>query len=537
MTFYSAVSLYLPSLPLFATLKIPQTFSVGLIGLVCVIYCSFGGIKAVTWTNLYHTVLLIGTMLTIIVVGTLQSGGLAKVLQVSLEAGRLSLGQDYFHLDLTTRHTIYNTVFSYTLVRLFLHGTSQMQIQSALSLSTMRKSQASQLISAVFYFLIQIMASAIGLLLLVNYHKCDPYLNGEIHRQDELLMHYLHKNLSSTPVLQGMFIAAIFGSTLTTMSSYLSSTSAMLVDDFMRPLHRKCTGRKLEDAKSALIGKVTAILLGILCVILTFEMSKISGLQQATTTLYGVIGIPILSAFLLGSMTRYVTSLGMFSGMLASIAFGIYVFVGHVVDRPPLEPSLPISTSNCPALSLSSSSSSSSSAQLMTPTATSCTTTVNTNQPAAPPSLLVVKQIDMKPVESFHITQMSYLWLPLFTMIISVVVASCVSLLTGGMSQTVDERFLAHQPSKALAAKTKEKLKQLSGKCSTTETIEIKLGQENDGDGPTKASCATFKFNYLKACSCCDSNTYHLDYGQNQDKIPAQRGLSIVMIDSLHEST
>lgn len=464
MIFYTSITLYLPSLPLYAALRIPQSVSVGLIGLICIVYCSFGGIKAVTWSNFYHTILLLFTMLVIIVAGTIQSGGMMRIITESYQHDRLSLGHDYFRLDLSTRHTIYNTILSYTMIRLFLHGTSQMQVQSALSLSTLRKSQKSQLISATFYFGIQIIASSIGLILFVNYKDCDPYLSGEIQRQDQLLMHYILKNLASLPMMRGMFIAAIFGATLNTMSSFQSSTSAMVVEDFIKPLWFYWARGKLDDRLSALIGKCTAIVLGVICVLLTFEMDKISGLQQATTTLYGVIGIPILSAFALGTMTQVVNSKGMFAGMLVAISFGLYVFWGHV-NAPVLEPSLPISAANCSqAAAAVMPKQSRQSNKMVRPTKWQNVTTrlisasVELDEPlvsSLDQATFVRDSETIVPVtESFDIAHMSYLWLPVFTMAISMAVSTVVSLLTGGSRQRIEAKYLA--PSFATARQRRD---------------------------------------------------------------------------------
>lgn len=442
MTFYSAVSLYLPSLPLNAALKIPQTVSIGLIGSICIVYSTFGGIKAVTWTNLYHSILLLAAMITIVIVGTVQSGGLGHVLNEAFDGGRMSLGTDYFRFDLTTRHTIFNTVLGYTLVRLFLHGTSQMQVQSALSLSTMRKSQASQLISAVLYLIIQIVASSIGLLLYVKYKDCDPYASGAIKRQDELIVHYVSESLGTIPALQGFFIAAIFGSTLTSMSSFQSSTSAMVVEDFIRPLF-KWYRISLSDERAATLGKLMAFTLGFTCIVLTFEMDKIHGLQQATTTLYGVVGIPIFAAFLLGALTRFINTKGMFAGMVASMAFGVYVFVSQIFNVPPLEPSLPISTSGCaPANQTPVAANLSSLSKADNPLIVQVTIAqlVEANDYG---NSLAGDFIQMVPVACMSLAQMSYLWLPVFTLVIATVVSSLVSALTGGPEQEVDDKFLA----------------------------------------------------------------------------------------------
>lgn len=428
MTFYSAVALYLPSLPLYAALGIPQTLSIGLVGCICIVYCTFGGIKAVTWTNLYHTILLMVAMGAVIIAGLPKSGGLLRVLETSYEGGRMSLGDSFLSWDLTTRHTIFNTLLGYTLVRVFLHGTSQMQVQSALSLSSMRRSQMSQLLSALFYFLLQAIASAIGLLLYVHYKDCDPYANGEIKRQDELMVHYVSQVLDNIPAMQGIFIAAIFGSTLTAMSSFQSSTSAMVVEDFVRPIYR-WLGLPLSDELAANLGKLMAFLLGLTCIGLTFEMERISGLQQATTTLYGVIGIPIFSAFVLGVGTRFVNTCGMFAGMLAAILFGVYVFVCHIFGRPPLEPSLAISTAGCrPDRFLNATTG----AHLLGQVAAA----------AGQPAVVLIEAAETESV-AFSLAQMSYLWLPFLNMIIATVVASIVSILTGGSRQEVDEKYLA----------------------------------------------------------------------------------------------
>ena len=457
MLFFSAIALYLPSLPLNAALGIPQTISIGLVGAICMLYSSFGGIKAVTWTNLYHTCLIVFTMLAILLLGAAQCGGLARLLADSYAGGRWSLGADYWRLDLTTRHTVYNTLLGYTIVRLFLHGTSQMQVQSALSLSTMRRSQASQLVSATIYFLVQCLASAIGLVLYVAYKDCDPFVSGAIRRQDELLVHYVSTQLagpSGVPAIQGLFLAAIFGSTLTAISSFQSSTSAMVVEDFLRPLHWRLKRAQLSDQRAACAGKLVALLLGLACIMVTFEMDKISGLQQASTTLYGVIGAPILATFLLGTLTRRTTSWGMLCGLAAAISFGLWVFVCQIFHRPhPLEASLEVSIAGCPRDTFGHQSASELNLTVLTDGEMDDQIEV-VPAPQVAESLVenLAAQLgslgDELGDESLarwyaQLSELSYLWLPLFTLSITVVVAYLTSLLTGPLEHQVAEHLLA----------------------------------------------------------------------------------------------
>lgn len=400
MLFITSIALYLPSLPLLHSLGIPQKFSIGLVGLICSIYGSFGGLKAVTWCNVYHTLLLLISTLAILVLGTWHCGGIQRVLSESYQGERLSVGPDYWRLDLSTRHTLYNTLLSYPIIRLFLHGTNQMQVQSALSLSSMRKSQMSQLLAALINFLIQVVASAIGLVLYVTYRDCDPFISGTIRRQDELLVHYVSSKLSQTfqiPAIQGLFLASICGATLTAMSSFQSSISAMIVEDFIKPVwiyfelsdnsskltassnqkedpslidSRSSTllssnlsfdqgkGKQwqwrclppLNEQLAASLSKFVALLLGLMCIMITHEMDKLHGFSQATTTLYGVIGAPILATFLCGALfsRRYISSGGMFIGLMCSISFGLWVFLNQISHSQPLEPALGVSIQGCP---------------------------------------------------------------------------------------------------------------------------------------------------------------------------------------------
>jgi len=525
MLFYSAITLYLPSLPLHATLGVPQTVSIGLVGSICIVYSSFGGIKAVTWTNLYHTILLLLSMMSILVIGCWKCGGPAKLLADSYQGGRLSLGDQFWHLDLTTRHTVYNTLFGYTLVRLFLHGTSQMQIQSALSLSTMRRSQASQLLSACIYFLIQIMASSIGLVLYVSYRDCDPFLSGDIKRQDELLVHYVSSQLakSGVPAIQGLFLAATFGSTLTAMSSFQSSTSAIVVEDFFKPIWSLIKGDKgqLSDERAATVGKVAAIFLGFACILLTFQMDKISGLQQASTTLYGVVGAPILATFLLGTLSRKVNSFGMFCGLISAICFGTWVFVSQLSRAHPLEASLSISTSGCSQSSNFKGPQLDKVGQVLLVGPNSNNQTGTTNFGGSQNlTVLTDGELDdqVKIVSDFQLsellgldenstpedlrelqqegdalqlmltfkqlTEMSYLWLPVFTLTITVLVAFFMSWLSRpaagpwwSSKQCVDDKLLAP----FLARTNKPASLELGGQPVGARVAEQASGKEQTG--------------------------------------------------------
>ena len=81
MILYMSIVLYAPALALSAVTGISKWTSILSVGLVCTIYCTIGGIKAVLWTDVFQSVLMFLSMIIIIVKGTYDVGGLNVVWQ------------------------------------------------------------------------------------------------------------------------------------------------------------------------------------------------------------------------------------------------------------------------------------------------------------------------------------------------------------------------------------------------------------------------------------------------------------------------
>lgn len=89
MIFYMSIVLYAPSLALSAVTGISKWWAILTIGLVCTIYCTIGGIKAVLWTDVFQSALMITAMIVIIVKGTIDVGGMGEVWQRAADGNRL----------------------------------------------------------------------------------------------------------------------------------------------------------------------------------------------------------------------------------------------------------------------------------------------------------------------------------------------------------------------------------------------------------------------------------------------------------------
>ncbi|RXG58700.1 Sodium-coupled monocarboxylate transporter 1, partial [Armadillidium vulgare] len=70
-----------------------------------------------------------------------------------------------------------------------------------------------------------------GLVIYATYAGCDPMTLGKIKKKDEIITYYVMDKLSLIPGLPGLFVAAIIGAALSTLSSFINSCVALLWKD------------------------------------------------------------------------------------------------------------------------------------------------------------------------------------------------------------------------------------------------------------------------------------------------------------------
>lgn len=432
MLLYNAVVLYLPSMATSNVLGIPRQYSILLLGFVCVLYSGMGGLKAVIWTDLFQAISMVGALLVIAVLGTLDAGGIAAIWREVQLNGRDHLDH-FFELNMTTRHTLFSILVGSTLKHIYLVGVNQVQIQRALSLPTLRQGQLAFVWCSICGASIILLASYLGAVLVAAYRSCDPFLAGEIPRRDSVLVHYVGHRLSSIPGIRGLFVAAIFSATLSTLSSFSNSMAALAIEDFVQPLAVP-KGEQLTDKTRTWLAKTLAMGFGVACVLAAQQIEKAnSRLLQLTTTMMGAVGTPFVVSFGLGIFTRFVNSWGILVGLATTISLGSYITIRQAFFQVGLEPSMPIYYD-----------------------ANTCSRVFNGTMPAS--SLEPISKVLWYTEEYFfminqsvhpnNVDQISYMTLPVVEFVMMLVIAPIVSLLTGGWKQQVDDEFLVESMQK-----------------------------------------------------------------------------------------
>jgi Na+/proline symporter len=157
-----------------------------LIGVPTVVYTMFGGVQAVTWTDVKQIVLIVVGLLAAVVVlimGLPEDVGIGQALRIAGAAGRLQTFD--FSFDLTNQYTFW----SGTIAALFLFcsyfGTDQSQVQRYLTTPSVDAARESLLMSAYWKIPLQALVLLVGVLMFLFFlYTPSPMLFNSVHERE-----------------------------------------------------------------------------------------------------------------------------------------------------------------------------------------------------------------------------------------------------------------------------------------------------------------------------------------------------------------
>jgi SSS family solute:Na+ symporter len=174
-----------PAVVLSLVLGWDLTITTLVITLPAVVYTMFGGVQAVTWTDVKIMVLIVLGLFAVIVAAVMgfpAGVGLADGLSIAATTGRLRAFD--FSFDLTNQYTFW----SGTIAALFLFcsyfGTDQSQVQRYLTARSVNEARHSLLMSAYWKIPLQILVLVLGILVYVFYvFNAPPLLFSKVHTE------------------------------------------------------------------------------------------------------------------------------------------------------------------------------------------------------------------------------------------------------------------------------------------------------------------------------------------------------------------
>ena len=174
-----------PAVVLAVVLGISVTNTVMLIALPTAVYTMFGGVQAVTWTDVKQMGLIIGGLgaaVVVLVLGLPADLSVPQALRVAGATGRLQTFD--FTFDLTNQYTFW----SGTIAALFLFcsyfGTDQSQVQRYLTAKSINEARRSLLMSAYWKIPLQGLVLLVGVLMFLFYlFTPSPMLFNRVHER------------------------------------------------------------------------------------------------------------------------------------------------------------------------------------------------------------------------------------------------------------------------------------------------------------------------------------------------------------------
>uniref|UniRef100_A0A8C5HTF2 Sodium-coupled monocarboxylate transporter 1-like n=1 Tax=Gouania willdenowi TaxID=441366 RepID=A0A8C5HTF2_GOUWI len=315
---YTGLVIYAPALALNQITGLDLWGVLVATGAVCILYCTLGGLKAVIWTDVMQMVIMLAGFLAVIARGAVLQGGLGKIWEDAGQGGRLEAFD--FDPDPLKRHTFWTIVIGGSVMWVSIYSINQSQVQRYISCKTLGHAKMSLYVNMVGLWLTVSLAMLSGLTMYSIYKKCDPLLNGDITTYDQLLPYLVMDILADYPGIPGLFVAAAYSGTLSTVSSSINALVAVTMEDLIAPVFKHLTQKQTSWLNMGL-----------------------------TLSVFGMISGPLLGLYLLGMFFRTPNSIGGLVGMVVGLVLTLWVGIGAQVYPPTAEKTnpLPVSTAGC----------------------------------------------------------------------------------------------------------------------------------------------------------------------------------------------
>nr|XP_060633218.1 sodium-coupled monocarboxylate transporter 1-like [Anolis sagrei ordinatus] len=442
-TLYTGIVIYAPALALNQVTGMDLWGAVVATGVVCTFYCTLGGLKAVVWTDVFQVGIMIAGFSAVIIRAIVVQGGIGRILNDSYHGGRLNFWN--FNPDPLQRHTFWTIIVGGTFTWLGIYGVSQSQVQRYIACKTRFQAKLSLYINLLGLWAILCCAVLCGLAMYSIYKDCDPWTATCVSAPDQLMPYLVLDILKKYPGMPGLFVASAYSGTLSTVSSSINALAAVTVEDLIKPYFKSLTEKKLSW-----ISKGMSLFYGGVCIAMAALASLLGGLLQAALSIFGMVGGPLLGLFSLGILCPFANPLGAFIGLICGFTSSLWVGIGAQIYPPLPNTTMPLSlsTEGCNITNAGIESFWNASTEMS--------------------DSLNIQETE-RPVLADHWYSLSYLYFSTLGTLVTIVIGIGASLLTGGLRQKVDRKFMLTKEDflsnfSCLKPKQEEKINVLSWK-------------------------------------------------------------------------
>ncbi|XP_060578440.1 sodium-coupled monocarboxylate transporter 2-like [Ruditapes philippinarum] len=332
--FYMATVTVGTCVALQVVMGIPPWGTILLYTMVTAVYTSIGGIKAVIWTDVFQLIIMLAGMIAVLVKSTIDTGGSESVMKYAKER----FDATDFRFDPTIRYQFWNVSVG-TISAVLYMTLTQPAMQRVYCVSSAKQASILYFVATPFYILLTLIAVFEGPVLFGYFSGkgCDVLEAGIINNMNAIVPFAVLDLFRNQPGLAGLFTASLSSAAFSTLSSCLSSLSAVTYEDII-----KVNFPQMKPLKATRISKTIVLLYGILSMVISFAILHIPGsISVIFNSFMGCMDGPLCAIFLMSLLCRRATTKGMSIGLILGCALVFWINVGGNFTKLDPYPYLP----------------------------------------------------------------------------------------------------------------------------------------------------------------------------------------------------
>jgi SSS family transporter len=319
--FATGVMVYAVSIIIESVLDISFFTTLGIIGVITLVYSLQGGMKAVVYGDMIQMIILFFGIVICMAFGLSEMGGWDSFVQqvdrsrleaVDFSGWGFSEGEEFGFWPM-----VLGGFFLYV----SYYGTDQSQAQRTLSARDMGVVRKTLLFNGLIRFPVTLTYCIMGLII-GTLALTTPAFLAEIPKDkpDMMIPIFIRDYLPHGII--GLLIVAILSAAMSSLSSAINSLAAVTVEDFVG------RNQKLEGKTYMRYSRLAALFWGLVCIVLAAFAGEIADtVIEAINKIGSVFYGPILATFLLAVMTRRTHALGVNIGLAAGVLTNIYLWL------------------------------------------------------------------------------------------------------------------------------------------------------------------------------------------------------------------
>ncbi|MCR5773663.1 MAG: sodium/proline symporter [Lachnospiraceae bacterium] len=293
--------------------------------IIIALYCTLGGFKAVSTTDLMQGICMSVALVIVICFGIVQAGGIGAVIDnAKALPGFLSLSSTYDQASGTAQP--YGVLRSISMLAwgLGYFGMPHILVRF-MAIDDPEKLKISRRVASVWVVIAMGIAIIIGIIgLALSNAGIIPYLEGS--GNTERVIVYISDYLSSfgifPSIIAGIILAGMLAATMSTADSQLLASASAISSDLLQGFGKK----KLSDDNAVKVAKVTVLIISAIAVVIAYDPN--SSVFSIVSFAWAGFGATFGPVMLLSLFWKRSNKQGAIAGMIAG---AIMVFLWKYV--------------------------------------------------------------------------------------------------------------------------------------------------------------------------------------------------------------